>query len=99
LTGATQDMAFAQEEIFGPLAPVFKFETEDEAIAMANDTVFGLASYAYTSDIARAFRLNAKLHYGMIGLNSGPNTTVQAPLRRTHERRPRQRGHSQGPHE
>ncbi|QBX99416.1 NAD-dependent succinate-semialdehyde dehydrogenase [Rhodophyticola sp. CCM32] len=80
LTGATQAMAFAQEEIFGPLAPVFKFDTEDEAIAMANDTVFGLASYAYTSDLARAFRLNERLQYGMIGINSGLITTVEAPF-------------------
>jgi succinate-semialdehyde dehydrogenase/glutarate-semialdehyde dehydrogenase len=80
LTGATQDMAFAQEEIFGPLAPVFRFETEAEAIAMANDTVFGLASYAYTSDLGRAFRLNESLQYGMIGINSGLITTVEAPF-------------------
>ena len=51
VTGATQDMAFAQEEIFGPLAPVFRFETEEDAIAMANDTVYGLAAYAYTRDL------------------------------------------------
>ena len=80
VTGATQEMAFAREEIFGPLAPVFRFETEEEAIAMANDTVFGLASYAYTRDLARAFRLNARLQYGMIGINSGLITTVEAPF-------------------
>ena len=80
LTGATQDMAFAREEIFGPLAPVFRFETEEEVIAMANDTEFGLASYVYTRDLGRAFRLNERLAYGMIGINSGLITTVEAPF-------------------
>jgi succinate-semialdehyde dehydrogenase/glutarate-semialdehyde dehydrogenase len=80
LTGATSDMAFATEEIFGPLAPVFRFETEDQVIAMANDTVFGLASYAFTTDLGRAFRLNDALQYGMIGINSGLITTVEAPF-------------------
>ena len=80
VTGATQAMAFAQEEIFGPLAPIFTFETEDEAIAMANDTIFGLASYAYTRNLGRAFRLNERLQYGMIGINSGLITTVEAPF-------------------
>ena len=70
VTGATQAMKFATEEIFGPLAPVFKFETEEEAIEMANATVYGLACYAYTSDLGRAFRLNEGLQYGMIGINS-----------------------------
>lgn len=96
LTGATQDMAFAQEEIFGPLAPVFKFETEEEAIAMANDTVFGLASYAYTSDLGRAFRLNEGLQYGMIGINSGLITTVEAPFGGTKESGLGKEGGSQG---
>ena len=80
VTGATQDMVFAKEEIFGPLAPVFKFDTEEEAVAMANDTVFGLAAYAYTNDLGRAFRLNDALQYGMIGINSGLITTVEAPF-------------------
>ena len=80
LTGATQAMAFANSEIFGPLAPVFRFETEAEAIAMANDTEFGLAAYAYTKDLARAFRLNEGLQYGMIGINSGLITTPEAPF-------------------
>ncbi len=96
LTGATQDMAFAQEEIFGPLAPVFKFETEDEAIAMANDTVFGLASYAYTADLGRAFRLNERLQYGMIGINSGLITTVEAPFGGVKESGLGKEGGSQG---
>ncbi|GIT91131.1 NAD-dependent succinate-semialdehyde dehydrogenase [Jannaschia pagri] len=80
VTGATQAMKFATEEIFGPLAPVFRFETEAEAIAMANDTVYGLACYAYTKDLGRAFRLNEGLQYGMIGINSGLITTVEAPF-------------------
>ncbi|RMA41201.1 NAD-dependent succinate-semialdehyde dehydrogenase [Rhodophyticola porphyridii] len=96
LTGATQDMAFAQEEIFGPLAPVFRFETEEEAIAMANDTVFGLASYAYTTDLARAFRLNEGLQYGMIGINSGLITTVEAPFGGVKESGMGKEGGSQG---
>lgn len=96
LTGCSQDMAFAQEEIFGPLAPVFKFETEEEAIAMANDTVFGLASYAYTSDLGRAFRLNEGLQYGMIGINSGLITTVEAPFGGSKESGLGKEGGSQG---
>lgn len=80
VTEATQDMSFAREEIFGPLAPVFRFVNEDDAIAWANDTDFGLASYAYTRDLGRVFRLNEKLQYGMIGINSGLITTVEAPF-------------------
>ncbi|MEJ6392703.1 NAD-dependent succinate-semialdehyde dehydrogenase [Gymnodinialimonas sp. 2305UL16-5] len=96
LTGCTQDMAFAQDEIFGPLAPVFKFDTEEEAIAMANDTVFGLASYAYTQDLGRAFRLNEGLQYGMIGINSGLITTVEAPFGGVKESGLGKEGGSQG---
>lgn len=80
VTGATQDMMFAKEEIFGPLAPVFRFDTEEEVIAKANDTDFGLCSYAYTRDIGRIWRLNEGLQYGMIGINSGLITTVEAPF-------------------
>ena len=96
LTGATPDMRFAKEEIFGPLAPVFKFETEEEAIAMANDTVYGLACYAYTSDLSRAFRLNEGLAYGMIGINSGLITTVEAPFGGVKESGLGKEGGSQG---
>jgi succinate-semialdehyde dehydrogenase/glutarate-semialdehyde dehydrogenase len=80
ITGATQDMRFATEEIFGPLAAVFKFDTEAEAIAAANDTEYGLAAYAYTRDLARTFRLNEGLDYGLIGINAGLITTVEAPF-------------------
>ncbi|MCV2874701.1 NAD-dependent succinate-semialdehyde dehydrogenase [Rhodobacteraceae bacterium XHP0102] len=80
LTGANADMEFAQEEIFGPVAPVFKFETDQDGIDMANNTRFGLAAYAYTSDLARAMRLDRDLQYGMVGINSGMITTVEAPF-------------------
>ncbi|AHM03024.1 Succinate-semialdehyde dehydrogenase (NADP+) [Roseibacterium elongatum DSM 19469] len=96
LTGATQDMAFAKEEIFGPLAPVFRFETEEDAVRMANDTVFGLASYVYTQDLSRAFRLNEALNYGMIGINSGLITTVEAPFGGVKESGLGKEGGSQG---
>ncbi|MBC6436995.1 MAG: NAD-dependent succinate-semialdehyde dehydrogenase [Rhodobacteraceae bacterium] len=96
LTGATQAMTFAREEIFGPLAPIFMFRTEAEAIAMANDTVFGLAAYAYTSDLSRAFRLNEGLDYGMIGINSGLITTVEAPFGGVKESGIGKEGGSQG---
>jgi succinate-semialdehyde dehydrogenase/glutarate-semialdehyde dehydrogenase len=62
-------MRVTTEEIFGPVAPVYRFESEEEAIAAANDTEYGLASYAYTRDLARAFRLQDKLEYGLIGIN------------------------------
>ena len=96
MTGATQAMMFAKDEIFGPLAPVFKFETEEEVIAMANDTEFGLACYAYTADLGRAFRLNEGLEYGMIGINSGLITTVEAPFGGVKESGMGKEGGSQG---
>jgi succinate-semialdehyde dehydrogenase/glutarate-semialdehyde dehydrogenase len=96
VTGATQAMAFARDEIFGPLAPVFRFETEEEAIAMANDTEYGLACYAYTRDLGRAFRLNDGLDYGMIGINSGLITTVEAPFGGVKESGLGKEGGSQG---
>lgn len=80
VTGATQDMQFARDEIFGPLSAVFKFDTEDEAMEAANDTEFGLAAYAYTRDLGRIFRLNERLEYGLIGINAGLITTVEAPF-------------------
>ncbi|WGH79912.1 NAD-dependent succinate-semialdehyde dehydrogenase [Jannaschia ovalis] len=96
VTGATQAMKFATEEIFGPLAPVFRFDTEDEAIEMANATVYGLACYAYTKDLGRAFRLNEGLQYGMIGINSGLITTVEAPFGGVKESGLGKEGGSQG---
>ncbi len=77
---ATTDMRFSREEIFGPLAPVFKFESEDEAIQMANDTEFGLACYFYTQDLGRTYRVMEGLNYGLVGVNEGVITTPEAPF-------------------
>lgn len=71
LSGASGAMRLATEETFGPVAPVFRFETEDEALALANGTPFGLAAYFYTRDMARAFRFGEALEFGMVGLNTG----------------------------
>ncbi|RYE70297.1 NAD-dependent succinate-semialdehyde dehydrogenase [Neorhizobium sp. DAR64861/K0K2] len=80
LSVATTQMMLAQEETFGPVAPLFRFETEEEAIAIANDTPFGLASYFYTRDLARAFRVGEALETGMVGLNTGLISTEVAPF-------------------
>ncbi|WP_252181278.1 NAD-dependent succinate-semialdehyde dehydrogenase [Azospirillum sp. B4] len=80
IAGATSDMLCMKEEIFGPIAPVSRFETEEEAIARANDTEFGLAAYFYTADLARAFRIMERLKYGMVGVNEGLITTVEGPF-------------------
>lgn len=80
VTGVTPDMMVARDETFGPLAPVFKFETEEDAVRMANDTEFGLASYFYTKDLGRAFRVAEALKYGMVGINEGLITTEVAPF-------------------
>jgi succinate-semialdehyde dehydrogenase / glutarate-semialdehyde dehydrogenase len=80
VTGVTQDMKVAQEETFGPLAPLFRFESEDEVIAHANDTIYGLACYFYTRDIGRITRVQEKLEYGMVGVNTGIISTEVAPF-------------------
>ena len=80
ITGVTPSMAVAREETFGPLAPMFRFETEAQAIAMANDTEFGLAAYAYTRDLGRTFRVLEGLNYGQVGINAGLITTEVAPF-------------------
>ncbi len=80
LTGATSEMMVAREETFAPLAPVFKFETEEQAIRMANDTEYGLASYFYTKDLGRTFRVAEALKCGMVGVNEGLITTEVAPF-------------------
>ncbi|MGB8816862.1 MAG: NAD-dependent succinate-semialdehyde dehydrogenase [Rhizobiaceae bacterium] len=80
LTGVTPDMMVAREETFGPVAPLFKFETEDEAIGYANDTEFGLASYFYAKDAARIFRVAEALEYGMVGINTGLISNEMAPF-------------------
>jgi succinate-semialdehyde dehydrogenase/glutarate-semialdehyde dehydrogenase len=80
LTGATTAMAFAQDEIFGPVAPLFRFDTEEEAVAIANGSPYGLAGYFYTRDLGRAFRLAEKLKFGQIGINESVLTTEVAPF-------------------
>jgi len=80
LAGATADMLVAKEETFGPLAPIFAFDTEDEVIALANDTEFGLASYFYSRDIGRVMRVAEKLESGMVGVNTGLISTAEAPF-------------------
>ncbi|MDQ2090488.1 NAD-dependent succinate-semialdehyde dehydrogenase [Marimonas arenosa] len=76
----TQQMAVAQEETFGPMAPLFKFEDEDEVIAMANDTIFGLASYFYAKDLSRVYKVAEALEYGIVGVNTGIISTEVAPF-------------------
>jgi succinate-semialdehyde dehydrogenase / glutarate-semialdehyde dehydrogenase len=80
LTGVTSQMTVAREETFGPVAPLFKFKTEAEAIAMANDTEFGLAAYVYTRDLARSWRVCEAIEYGIVGLNTGIISTEVAPF-------------------
>jgi succinate-semialdehyde dehydrogenase/glutarate-semialdehyde dehydrogenase len=80
VTEATPAMAVASEETFGPVAPLFRFHTEAEAVQLANDTAFGLASYFYTRDLARAWRVSEALEYGMVGLNTGLISTEVAPF-------------------
>lgn len=80
ITEATPQMRFMQEEIFGPVAPIFRFEKEEDGVALANDTVFGLACYFYTSDLGRAFRVMEGLRYGLVGVNEGVITAVEAPF-------------------
>jgi succinate-semialdehyde dehydrogenase/glutarate-semialdehyde dehydrogenase len=80
LKGVTSDMLLAREETFGPLAPLFKFQTEADAVAMANDTEFGLAAYVYTRDLARSWRVSEAIEYGIVGLNTGIISTEVAPF-------------------
>lgn len=80
LIGATAEMSLAQEETFGPLAPVFMFEDEAEVIAAANNTETGLAAYFYARDVARIFRVLERLEYGMVGINTGLISTELAPF-------------------
>jgi succinate-semialdehyde dehydrogenase / glutarate-semialdehyde dehydrogenase len=80
LTNATSDMLCAREETFGPVAPVFRFKTEAEAIAMANDTEFGLAAYFYSRDIGRIFRVGEAIESGMVGVNTGIISTAEVPF-------------------
>ncbi|RSN92911.1 NAD-dependent succinate-semialdehyde dehydrogenase [Acinetobacter pittii] len=80
LTGVTQDMKVSKEETFGPLAPLFRFKTEDEAVAMANDTEFGLAAYLFTQSTTRQWRVGEALEYGMVGINTGAISNEVAPF-------------------
>ncbi len=80
IKGATPDMRLAKEETFGPLAAIFKFNTEAQAIELANDTESGLAAYAYTKDLGRAWRVGEALEYGMVGINEGIISNCAAPF-------------------
>ncbi len=80
LAEVTPDMLCAREETFGPVAPVFRFRTEDEAVQMANATEFGLASYFYSRDVGRIFRVGEALEYGMVGINTGLISTAEVPF-------------------
>ncbi len=80
VTGVTQAMTVAQNETFGPLAALFKFDTVDEVIEMANDTIFGLASYFYANDLSRVYKVAEALEYGMVGINTGIISTEVAPF-------------------
>jgi succinate-semialdehyde dehydrogenase/glutarate-semialdehyde dehydrogenase len=80
IAGVTDEMLCAREETFGPVAPVFRFETEAEVIAAANATEFGLASYFYSRDIGRIFRVAEALEYGMVGINTGLISTAEVPF-------------------
>lgn len=80
LTEVTANMKIAQEETFGPVAPLFRFKAEQEAITLANDTPFGLASYFYTRNLGRAWRIAEALEYGMVGINEGIISSVVAPF-------------------
>jgi len=80
LTGATTAMRLAHEETFGPVAPVFRFRAEEEAIEIANATPFGLASYFYTENLNRSFRVAERLEFGMVGLNTGSVSLETAPF-------------------
>lgn len=80
IAGATPKMDFAQEEIFGPVSALYRFRTDEEALALANDTSVGLAAYFYTRDLSRAWRFSEALDYGMVGLNTGAISNPMAPF-------------------
>jgi succinate-semialdehyde dehydrogenase / glutarate-semialdehyde dehydrogenase len=80
LTDVTTDMVITKEETFGPVAPLYRFKTDDEAVRMANDTEFGLASYFYSRDIGRIWRVAEALEYGIVGINEGIISTEIAPF-------------------
>ena len=80
LANVPHDALIFREETFGPVAPLFRFRTEEEAIKLANDTDFGLASYFYARDVGRIFRVAEALEYGIIGINEGIISTAEAPF-------------------
>jgi succinate-semialdehyde dehydrogenase/glutarate-semialdehyde dehydrogenase len=80
LLDVNTEMKIAYEETFGPVAPLFSFSTEEEAVAMANDTPYGLASYFFSRDIGRCWRVSEALEYGMVGVNTGIMSTESAPF-------------------
>jgi succinate-semialdehyde dehydrogenase/glutarate-semialdehyde dehydrogenase len=80
LTGVTRNMMIADEETFGPVAPLFKFDEVDDVIKQANDTIFGLASYFYANDLTQVWRVVEALEYGMVGVNTGLISTEVAPF-------------------
>ena len=80
LTGATTAMRLANEETFGPVAPLFRFRHEEEAVEIANGTPYGLASYFYTENLHRAWRVAERLEFGMVGLNTGSVSMEMAPF-------------------
>ena len=80
LTQVTQDMPVARNEIFGPVSPIISFDTESDAIAMANDTEYGLAAYFYARDIGRVWRVAEALDFGMVGINEGLISNAAAPF-------------------
>jgi succinate-semialdehyde dehydrogenase/glutarate-semialdehyde dehydrogenase len=80
LSNVDTQMAVTREETFGPVAPIFRFKTEDDAVRMANDTEFGLAAYFYARDVGRVFRVAEQLEYGIVGINEGIISTEVAPF-------------------
>jgi succinate-semialdehyde dehydrogenase/glutarate-semialdehyde dehydrogenase len=80
LENVTNDMKIMSEETFGPVAPIVAFTDDEEVIREANDTIYGLAAYLYTSDISRAVKVSEALNFGVIGLNDGVPGTAQAPF-------------------
>lgn len=80
LSGATANMIVANDETFGPLAPVFTFETEDEVVKLANETEFGLAGYFFSKDVSRAMRVAGRLQVGMVGVNTGKISAAESPF-------------------
>ena len=80
LLDVTSEMVISREETFGPVAPLFSFTTEEEAVALANDTPYGLASYFFSQDVSRIWRVAEGLEYGMVGINTGIMSTESAPF-------------------